>query len=228
MFSATTGNPRDSADKEFADVDPDTGRVLLSWSNFTPFSSGGVEISTTFSDDIASGNPPTWSTYKVVAETANDGQASVPRFAGNGSNNAYVVWRRFFAGNTNNVAFALSIDNGANWLPPVNLSITNFFTMDQVLGNDRVNTSPSLAVDNSTGPHQGNIYVVYANNNNHDGSDIAFQSSITGGLTFSLPIVLDSRPGSDRAQWFPWVTVDKDSGRVYVFYYDQELILPVI
>src|SRR4029077_19273749 len=26
---------------------------------------------------------------------------------------------------------------------------------------------------------------------------------------------------NDRAQWFPWVTVDTATGRVYVFYYDQ-------
>src|SRR5262249_18474417 len=76
---------------------------------------------------------------------------------------------------------------------------------------------PSLAVNNSN----GNIYVVYANNNTRDGADIAFQRSTDGGLTFSSPLFLNSRPGSDRAQWFPWVSVDQSSGRVYVSYYDQ-------
>jgi hypothetical protein len=96
-----------------------------------------------------------------------------------------------------------------------------FFTMDQVLGNDRVNTSPSMAVDNSTGAHAGNIYVVYSNNNNQDGADIYFQRSLDQGLTFSSPITLNSKPGADRAQWFPWVAVDDQSGRLFVFYYDQ-------
>jgi len=219
-FSVTTGNPRDAADKEFADVDPDTGRVMISWSNFTPFAPGGVEISTTFSDNITA-NPPTWSARQIVGATAADGQASIPGFVGNGSTNAYVAWRRFPGGNNQNVGFSRSINSGASWSAPVNIAPTHFLTMDQVLGNDRVNTSPSLAVDNSTGLNSGDIYVVYANNNNHDGSDIAFQRSIDTGLTFSPPIVLDSRPGSDRAQWFPWVTVDKNTGRVYVFYYDQ-------
>jgi len=76
-------------------------------------------------------------------------------------------------------------------------------------------------VDDSGGANQGNIYVVYANNDNLDGADVAFQRSIDGGMNFSTPILLDSRPGSDRPQWFPWVTVDKDTGRVYVFYLDQ-------
>jgi len=215
-----TGSPRDSADKEFMGVDPDTGRVMLSWSNFTPVAAGGVEISTTTTDDILTGTPPTWSARKVVSALVADGQSSVPRFAGNGSPNAYVVWRRFpsFYGNT--IAFARSVDNGANWGTPIELS-AEFFTMDQVPGNDRNNTSPSLAVDTSTGAGAGSVYVVYANNNDHDGGDIVFQRSTDGGSTFSAPLRINSRPGSDRAQWFPWVTVDQTTGRVWVFYYDQ-------
>ena len=41
---SSNGTPRDAADKEFADADPDTGRVLMSWSNFTStaFAPGGA------------------------------------------------------------------------------------------------------------------------------------------------------------------------------------------
>lgn len=215
-------NARDAADKEFAAVDPDTGRALMSWSNFTSttFAPGGVEISSTFSDDLATATPPTWSARKILAAAVNDGQSSVPRFAGNGSPNAYVVWRRNFPGLTNATGIVLSTDNGATWSAPANTSGT-FFTVDYILGNDRVNTSPGLAVDNSTGPNSGNIYTVYANNSSHDGGDIAFQRSTDGGLSFSPTVFLNSRPGADRSQWFPWVTADTSTGRVYVHYYDQ-------
>src|SRR5206468_8849936 len=87
----------------------------------------------------------------------------------------------------------------------------------------RVNTSPSLAVDNSGGVNQGNLYVVYHDNDNHDGADIAFQRSIDGGLTWSAITRLDSNPVSDRSQWESWVTVDDTTGRVNVFYYDQNI-----
>jgi hypothetical protein len=220
-----SGAPRDAADKELMDVDPETGRVLLSWSNFTPVALGGVEISTTFSDDIKTATPPTWSTRAVVGNSEPDGQGSVPRFAGNGSNDVYVSWSRFpfpgtFGGLGNGVGFARSIDNGVTWSPAADLT-PEFFTMDQVLGNDRVNSNPSMAVDNSGGRYRGNVYVVHSDNNNLDGADVVFHKSTDGGVTFSPGVKINSRPGADRAQWFPYVTVDTRTGRVFVFYYDQ-------
>jgi hypothetical protein len=211
------GAPEDFADKELGDVDPDTGRYGLCWSNFTPAAPGGVEISCTYSDNVLSGTP-TFSPRRVVAAALADGQGASLRFAGNGSPNAYVVWSRF-SGLTNNVGLARSTDNGVTWSAPVNLT-TNFITMDEVLGNDRVHNFPTVAVDRSSSPFQGNVYVVYANNNSRDGADVAFQKSTNGGINFSAPILLNARPGNDRAQWFPYVTVDT-TGRVWVFYYDQ-------
>src|SRR2546427_4159591 len=81
--------------------------------------------------------------------------------------------------------------------------------------------SPGMTVDNSSGPGKGSIYLLYSNNDLKDGADIVFQRSTDGGLTFTNPERINSRPGNDRAQWFPWVTVDNSSGRIYVFYYDQ-------
>jgi hypothetical protein len=217
------GVPADAADKEFMDVDPDTGRVMISWSNFTPEAIGGVEIRTTYSDNMRAAGTPTWSPSVIVAATESDGQSSIPRFASR-SNNAYVAWRRFpfpgtFFGLGNTIGFARSTDNGQTWSAPIETD--EFFTMDQVLGNDRVNTSPSLAVDNSRGPRKGNVYLVYANNNSGDGADIMFQRSTDGGKTLSAPVEINASPGQDRPQWFPWVTVDTLTGRVSVFYYDQ-------
>ena len=217
---SASGAPRDSADKEFMDVNPITGRVLLSWTNFTPAAAGGVEIATTYSDNVFTATPPTWSPRAVVSAIADDGQSSVPRFGGAFSTNAYVVWRRFPSFYTNTIAFARSTDKGAHWQAPIEPG-SEFFTADQQLGNDRNNTSPSMAVDNSIGPHSGNIYIVYANNNLQDGSDVVVQRSTDKGLTFSAPVRLNSRPGNDRSQWFPWVTVDWITGRVWVYYYDQ-------
>jgi hypothetical protein len=210
------GAPGDAADKEFMDVDPDTGRVMMSWTDFTQTD---VEISTAFSDNILS-EAPTWSPRALVANGPADGQGSLPRFAGRGSNDVYVAWTRFPGATDDNIAFARSSDNGATWSAPVDLAAPAF-VMDEILGNDRAHDFPWMAVDNSPGPHSGTIYVVNAPNDAHDGADIALQKSTDGGKTFSAPLKLNSRIGGDRAQWFPAVTVDSKTGRVYVFYYDQ-------
>ena len=70
--------------------------------------------------------------------------------------------------------------------------------MDQVLGNDRVNTSPSLAVDNSHGPRRGTIYLTYANNDGNDGADIIFQRNTDVAVSFSAPLRLNAAPAADR------------------------------
>ena len=215
------GNALDAADKEFIDVDPDTGRIIMTWTNFR--FDFAVEMLSAWSDD----GGRTWpaSTRRVISGTPEDGQSSIPRFAGNGNDHVYVAWRRFpfpgtLFGYGNTIAVARSPDNGATWRKPVETS-AEFLTQDMILGNDRSNTSPGLAVDNSDGAHQGSVYLVYPNNNNQDGSDIVFQKSTDRGRTFSAPLLLNSRPGEDRPQWFPTVSVDDVTGRVSVFYYDQ-------
>jgi len=208
----------DAADKESADVDPDTGRYMLCWTNFTPVGFG-AEMSCTYSDNILS-TTPTFAPRRVVAATAVDGQAMSVRFAGNGSPNVVVAWTRFVNFYVNNVGVARSTDNGLTWSAASNTT-NNFITMDQVLGNDRVNNNPSVGIDNSRGAHAGNVYITYARNNARDGADVAIQRSTDGGITYGAPVLLNSRPGADRAQWFPYVTVDRSTGRVWVFYYDQ-------
>lgn len=205
-----------AADKEFLDVDPDTGRVMISWTDFT---ATGPHIKTAFSDDAATANPPTWSAGAVVSATPADGQGSMPAFA-RGSHDAYVAWTQFPGGLDAAIAFAHSPDDGATWDAPRTVNAP-FFTIDYILGNDRVHEFPSIAVDNSRGRHRGTIYVVHADNDGHDGSDIALERSTDGGKTWKPRVILNSRPGRDRAQWFPSVSVDNTFGRVYVMYYDQ-------
>jgi len=219
LVSNVNLNARDAADKEFLDVDPDTGRVLLSWSNFSSVALtgilGGVEIRTTYSDNITAATP-TWSAGVVLntGSTTFD-TGSIPRFAGNGSNNVHVAWATQSSTGLSNTRVATSTNNGASWAPSVRLNASDFFPIDYILGNDRVHSFPGLAV----GP-EGNVYVAYANNANRDGSDIAFHRSTDGGVTFSAATFLNSRPGNDRPQWFPYVAAD-GNGRVYVTYYDQ-------
>ncbi|MEA2174779.1 MAG: hypothetical protein QOD00_2371 [Blastocatellia bacterium] len=221
----TGNNARDAADKEFIDVDPETGRVMIAWSNFTSttFAPGtGKQMLTSFSDDIATAATPTWSAKVVVNNGGTlPGQGIIPRFAGNGSPNVYVVWQGQTTALAANEYFARSTDNGVTFAPAVALTGSAFKFIDYILGNDRSHCFPWMDVDNSGGANAGNIYIAYADNTLNDGADITFQKSVDGGLNFTPAVRLNARPGSDRPQWFPVVTVDRNTGRVWVFYYDQ-------
>jgi hypothetical protein len=216
-------NAGDDADKEFIDVDPETGRVLMAWTNFTAtaFHPSGTEIRTAFSDNIMSATPPTWSAGVVVNSGINGvSQAAMPRFAGNGSKAVYLVYGVATA-QGNNVAFSRSTDNGLTWSVPANIQLFSFILMDQVLGNDRSHNMPALAVDNSPGPYKGYLYVVCANNNSFDGSDIMFWRSTDRGTTWSPGRLINASSGNDRPQWYPTLAVDQTTGRVNLLYDDQ-------
>lgn len=222
------GSARDAADKEFIDVDPDTGRVLISWTNF----SSGQEIRAAYSDNLFSASP-TWSAGVIISPTGFPGsasvQASMPRFAGNGSPNAYITWEQFATSvdasgyNKYNVGFSRSTDNGVTWSAPVSLT-SPAQQPDQIPGNDRIHAFPSIAVDNSN-VNPGAIYITYVSNASGDGANVMVQRSNDGGLSFTAPVSLSPRPGADRSQWFPAIAVDKNSGRVSVIYYDQSVAL---
>jgi hypothetical protein len=218
-----TGNPRDSADKEFIDVDPESGRVIIGWSNFTTIanSGGSPQNMVAYSDDVASATPPTWSVGKIVG---NRGQSLMPRFAAR-SDEVHLVWSdRGQPFPLRQTSYTRSLDNGVTWEAPRGIAPAPFKVMDQVLGNDRVNEFPAIAVDTSSGPYRGSIYVAYAENDADDGADIALQVSHDGGTTFSAPKLLNINPGLDRAQWFPTMAVDRDTGRVSVAWYDQSVL----
>lgn len=228
--ATTSGSASDDADKEFIDVDPDTGRVLMAWTNFT-LDPLPVEIRTSFSDNLFSGSP-TWSPGVVVTSTASGyfNMGVVPRFLGGGSNNVYLTFGRasltvgtpYSGFSMDNVGFAKSTDNGVTWGPVTNLRGVDYYPPDYILGNDRIHSFPGMAVDNSGGPNSGNIYIAYSENTVlADGADVMIQRSTNGGTSFSPAVNLSSRPGAGRPQWFPYVTVDKTTGRVSVFYYDQ-------
>ena len=209
--SFITGN---SADKEFIDIHPTTGRILMTWTNFP--GAGSSSIRRTFSDDSG----VTWSPALDISMSAAGSfvQASMPRFYP-ATSNAYAIWRVHSgaSGELRNVGCARSTDNGATWSAPVMLDTAAFPQEDQILGVDRVNTSPSLAVDNTS----GRVYAVYQRNNQTGTGDIAFRTFV-GDCASGAPLLLDSMPGQDRAQFYPWVSVDQASHNVHVTFLDQD------
>jgi hypothetical protein len=211
-------DPSGAADKEFIDVDSETGRVLMSWTNFH---GSETEICSSYCDDLFTSNNPTWSKKEVLNHGSTKlSNGAIPRFGPDGT--AYVAWCENERNSPNkNLCMCVSHDRGKTWNGPQKLRPSSFLGMDQVVGSDSGNSYPSIAVDNSNGPHRGSVYFVYADNSAGDGSDVVFQKKTSTGI--ASPISLSSRPGQDRAQWFPSVAVDNQTGRIHVFYFDQSV-----
>jgi hypothetical protein len=194
-----------SADKEFIDFDPETGRLFISWTNFP--SAGTRTIKTAYSDDFG----VSWSA--ATSFTSSSGQGSVPRAAGD-SDNVYIVWT---TGGT--MQFVRSTNNGVSWGTPASIA-TGLSTPMNPYGSDRIHNMPSMDVD----PNNGNVYLTYASRNlSPDFGDVYFRRSVDDGLTFSAQVAINSSPGSDRCQFFPSVAADETDGSVSVIWYDQRV-----
>ncbi len=197
----TATNGTDFPDKSFMDVDPETGRIFISWTNF------GVSqtMRITYSDDKGL----TWAGLTSFA--TNVGSGSVPRAAGN-SSNVYLIWRR-----TADIQLCRSTTNGAAWTGPTTV-VSGLSNPMNPYGCDRIHGFPGMDVYDAN----GYIYVVYASRGmSPDFSEIYFTRSTNAGVSWSTPVAINSRPGQDRAQWFPWVSVDQTTGRVDAVWYDQ-------
>jgi len=83
-------------------------------------------------------------------------------------------------------------------------------------GSDRINDFPALAVS----PSDGSLHIVYASLQTADFGDVYYARSTDQGLNWSVPVTLNSAPGLDRAQFFPWISAGADGG-LDAIWYDQ-------
>ncbi len=196
----TASSATDFCDKELMGVDPETGRIFVSWTNF----GATTTMRIVYSDNMGL----TWSAPKVFSIS---GQGSVPR-ADPGSDNVYLTWR-----SGGDIKFAVSTNNGITWTP-VLTAATGLVNPESPYGSDRIHGFPSMEIDGAT----GDAHVVYASQNiAGDFSDVYYFKAFEPGTTYTAPVAINSNPGNDRCQFFPWVTVDQSSGRVGVLWYDQ-------
>jgi len=121
--------------------------------------------------------------------------------------------------------FAASYDGGQSW------TVTeSAFPMNGITGilenkaNIRVNGLPCIAVDTTTGPHRGSIYIVTGEKDLFPAGsdpDIIVHRSTDGGLTWSAGIRVNQDAVSNgKTQYFPGIDIDK-TGAVNIIFYDD-------
>ncbi|MBN3035065.1 MAG: exo-alpha-sialidase [Bacteroidales bacterium] len=91
----------------------------------------------------------------------------------------------------------------------------------------RVNSFPSMTVDISGGPNNGNIYVVWSNVgtpgiNTGTNKSVYIIRSSNGGTTWTTPVRVNQGPFQEgKEAFFPWITCDPVTGFLYVIFYDD-------
>jgi Neuraminidase (sialidase) len=209
------------------DVNPKSKYVNSLYISTTQFDgSSDSEITVASSHDGGS----TWKT--VLVDSLQTYPTSVDQFSDVGiaaDGTVYATWMRCpassgdCAGQTATFYMTKSKDGGSTWSKP-----SAMFTATLAGGtcgfygclpntSERVSDIPVIGIDNSKGPHKGNLYAVYYN---WTGTymQVFVATSKNGGKTWKSKAVAPSSDTHD--QFFPWLSVN-GKGTVGVSWLDR-------
>ena len=156
----------------------------------------------------------------------------------NPAGRVFVAWEAFLPGGSRELRIAKSVDTAATFQPPVR--VTDVFPTGDgstLQGGIRNNEFPSLAVDRSSGPGSGTLYIAWNDGRllrypdfespygDYGYANVFVTKSRDGGSSWSAPVRVNDDPvatasgrGTDHFQ--PGVAVD-NTGAVGVCWYDR-------
>lgn len=200
-------------DKPFLIVEPQTDAIDTVWADIlTP---GKLDFDIFFARSTDHG--ATFSAPVRLSDSSTLGSAAMPAVGPSGE--IYVTW----GNNDNKIWFNRSLDAGVTWLPKAQSIIGMIKRAPQILAPHVLNPLiPVLAVDLSSRPHRGRLYLVWEDGRFAD-PDILVAFSDDRGDTWSDPVrANDDAVGTGAEQFIPWVNID-DQGRVLVTFLDHRL-----
>ena len=212
-------NPPRDQDKQWAAVDPKSGRIYCSWTQFDKYGSPDPadhsNILMAYSDDQAE----TWSEAMRInklpgncLDSDSTTEGAVPAVGPDGE--MYVAW-----------AFDEKIY--FDRIEPDGSSLKNDIVVAEqpggwdieIEGLMRANGMPVTVCDLSDGPHRGTVYVNWVDNRRGH-YDVWLAKSTDKGETWSKPVrINDDR--SKRDQFFSWLACDPATGYLYAVFYDR-------
>jgi hypothetical protein len=213
-------------DKEHIMIDktassPYVNRVYYPWSDLNS-SNAALVYSTDFG--------VTWSAYKNLSTGLGGSFYQGPNVQTAANGDVYVCYAIYDANWTDGedgIGFSKSTDGGATWTNLRAYNHTNFGIRGNLSSKAgiRVNSFPSMAVDRSGGPNDGNIYICWPQRSVAPAGsdpDIVLVRSTDGGATWTTGIRVNDDPlNNGKDQYFPWCTVDQTTGQLMVLFYDS-------
>src|SRR5918993_1473326 len=198
------------------------GNVWVAWTQFDKL---GSEDESCQSNILltSSSNGKKWSKPIQISQTAGDcrdddnsAEGAMPAIGVDGK--AFLTW-----GNQNKIFLDRSFSGGSLWL-------TNDIGVGQqhggwnmkVPGYDRCSGMPVLLINQSKGPAQGTLYLVWADQKNGENdTDVWFVRSTNFGDNWTSPMKLGDDKNK-RHQFSPRMAVDQTTGYIYVVYFDRD------
>ncbi len=127
--------------------------------------------------------------------------------------------------------FHVSTDGGLTFTQKSQQSFSNVIGTEissrSTVNGMRTRPYPFIAADNSFGPFRGRLYLVYASNNpigSGNKPDVFCRYSTDMGATWSSPVTVNDDPNSTaNHSFFPAIWCDKETGRLFVKFYDSRL-----
>lgn len=231
----------DLMDKNHLTVDPRlsgiySGYVYSAWTHFETGNANDGEIEFSRSTN----NGVSWSTPFQISSGVSVGNHNQGVNLQTGpSGQVYAVWTMYDVwGATyheNAIGFARSLNGGSSFYSATRIHNnihgirpSPYTPTSNVTGkNMRCNSFPSMAVDISGGPYNGYIYVVWANvgtpgTNTGTNVSIYCMRSTNGGVSWGTPVrVNQGTSANDYASFFPWISCDPATGRLFCVFYDD-------
>ena len=213
---------RKAQDKHWIDIDPATGVIYMTWTQFDKYDSKNFMDSSRimFSKSIDRG--VSWSDPKIISFYNGDCldgdktvEGAVPVLGINGT--LFVTWT-----GPRGLMMQQSSDGGETWLPVERCLMQQPGGWDfKIPGIYRCNGLPVLNVDRSNGKHKGTLYLSWSDQRNGvKDTDVWLSKSSDEGKNWSKPI----RVNQDKTkthQFMSTFTIDQSDGTLHFLFYDR-------